>query len=106
MIVAKKDTELFFSTCKFLKVDQYETERQREQRLNQIIRKPLLAKFADPKDPSNPPHIIVSRAYKYIKQVIKHSLSTTEIESVLNPSSEHLEHVQYSENTNNKQRTM
>ncbi len=85
--------ELFFSTCKFLKIDQYETERQREERLNEIIRKPLLAKFADPKDPSNPPHIIVSRACKYKKQVIKHSLSTTEIESVLKTlSSEHLDY--------------
>ncbi len=39
----------FYCTCKFLKIDQYETERQREERLNEIIRKPLLAKFADPK---------------------------------------------------------
>ncbi len=88
-------SELLLSTGRF-PISPNETERQREERLNQKIRKPLLAKYADPNDPHNPPCIIVSRACKYKKQVVKHSLSTTEIENVLKtpsgPSGEHLDY--------------
>ncbi len=69
-----------------------ETERQQEERLNQVIRKVLLDLHLLP-DPHNPPHFIVSRACKYNKQVVKHSLRTREIESVLmSPTNQHLDY--------------
>ena len=64
-----------------------ETERQREERINQVIWKPLLHLLVDPSNPNNPPHIIVSRARKYNKEVVRHSLSTAEI-----ISNEHLDY--------------
>ncbi len=86
----KEWPELLFSTVKRPKISLLETERQREERLNQVIRMPLLARYADP---NNPPRIIVSRACKYKTEVVKHSLSTPEIESVLKmPSDEHLDY--------------
>ena len=84
----KEWPELLFSTVKRPKISLLETERQREERLNQVIRMPLLARYADPKNPSHPPRIIVSRACKYNKQVVKHSLSTPEIESILKTPSD------------------
>ncbi len=89
----KEWPELLFSTVKCPKISLLETERQREERLNQVIRMPLLARYADPKNPSHPSRIIVSRACKYKTEVVKHSLSTQEIESVLKmPSDEHLDY--------------
>ncbi len=85
--------ELIFSTGTFPKNSLTETERQREERLNQIIRMPLLSQLAVPNNPSNPPRIIISRACKYKTEVVKHSLSTPEIESILKtPSNEHLDY--------------
>ncbi len=84
---------LFSTTCP--KISPFETERQREERLNQAIRM-LLPPYADSSDPSNPPHFIVSRACEYkIERVkaVKHSLSTREIENILRtPSDEHLDY--------------
>ncbi len=74
--------ELMFSTRKFLKISPNETERHREERLNQI-RIQLLALLANPGDLSKTPQIIVGRACKYYKQVGKHSLFTPEIENFL-----------------------
>ncbi len=76
--------ELLFRKAKVFKNLPTETERHREERLNEVIRKPLLALLADP---HNPPHIIVSRACKYNKEVVKHRLSTPEI-----ISNEHLDY--------------
>ncbi len=85
----KEWPELLFSTVKCPKISPIETERQREERLNHVIRMPLLAEYSDPQ---NPPNIIVSRACKYKTEVVKHSLSTPEIESILKtPSNEHLD---------------
>ncbi len=85
----KEWPELVFSQVKCPKISPIETERQREERLNHVIRMPLLAEYSDPK---NPPRIIVSRACKYKTEVVKHSLSTPEIESILKtPSNEHLD---------------
>ncbi len=91
----KEWPELLFSTVKCPKISLLETERQREERLNQVIRMPLLAQLAiaDPNNPTNPPRIIISRACKYSTEVVKHSLSTPEIESILKtPSDEHLDY--------------
>ncbi len=72
---------------KFPKIPPNETERQREERLNQI-RKQLLARYADP---NNPSQIIVSRACSYEGVVRgKLSLTTPEIENVL--TSQHLDY--------------
>ncbi len=77
------------------KISQFETERQREERLNQDIRIPLLAEYADPNDPHNPPRIIISRACEYKTEsfeVLKHSLSTPAIEIILRTPDEHLDY--------------
>ncbi len=91
--LGKKGPQLLFSTGKYLKISTFETERQREERLNLLIRVPLLAKYADP---HNQPHIIVSRVCEYKTepfQVVKNSLSTPVIESILRtPSDEHLDY--------------
>ncbi len=73
---------------KFPKISPNETERQREERLNQI-QKQLLARYADP---NNPSQIIVSRACRYTEGVVrgKLSLTTPEIENVL--TSQHLDY--------------
>ena len=89
--LGEKGPQLLFSTSKSPK-SPFETERQREERLNKEIRMPLLAEYADPNDPSNLPCIIVSRACKYNKQVV-HSLSTTEIQNIIKtPNDEHLDY--------------
>ncbi len=85
----KEWPELVFSQVKCPKISLLETERQREERLNQVIRMPLLVQYTDSQ---NPPRIIVSRACKYKTEVVKQSLSTPEIESILKTaSSEHLD---------------
>ncbi len=98
--LGKKGPQLLFSTTKRSK-SPFETERQREERLNKEIRTQLAEPKSDPKNPStivicvdpNDPSIIVSRACKYNKQVVKHSLSTPEIQNVLKtPSDEHLDY--------------
>ncbi len=66
--------ELLFTEEKIVKNSPMETERQREDRINKFIRQ-LLVPYADP----NNPLIIISRACKYNTEVVKHSLSTTEI---------------------------
>ncbi len=88
-ILEKEWPELLFSKEKFPKISSpFETERQREESLNQIIRMPLFGSD----NPSNSPRIIVSRACKYSTEVVKHSLSTPEIESILKiPNGEHLD---------------
>ena len=91
--LGKKGPQLLFSTGKCPKISLFETERQREERLNLLFRMPLLVKYADP---NNPPHIIVSRACEYKTEpfeVVKNSLSTPVIESILRtPSDEHLDY--------------
>ncbi len=87
-ILEKEWPELLFSKEKFPKISPFETERQREERLNQIIRMPLFVSD----NPSNSPRIIVSRACKYSTEVVKNSLSTPEIESILRtPNGKHLD---------------
>ncbi len=89
--LGEKGPQLLFSTSKSPK-SPFETERQREERLNKEIRMPLLAKYTDPNDPSNLPCIIVSRACKYNKQVVN-SLSITEIQNIIKtPNGEHLDY--------------
>lgn len=72
---------------KFLKIPPNETERRREERLNQI-RMSLIAKYPVP---DNTSQIIVSRACKYKGDVGgKLSLTTLEIENVL--TSQHMDY--------------
>ena len=99
--LGKKGPQLLFSTTKRSKSPFETEERQREERLNKEIRTRLAEPKSDPNNPSiivscvdpNDPSIIVSRACKYNKQVVKHSLSTPEIQNVLKtPSDEHLDY--------------
>ena len=83
-----------FSTRSFPRTSLNETERHREERLNQIWIQ-LQTLLVDPKDPNKIPHIIVGRACKYYKEVSKHSLSTPEIENVLTIPACNDQHLDY-----------
>ncbi len=69
--------ELLYRKVKLTKISPLETERQREERLNCLIRKPLLDLLAD--HPYIKPQIIFSRACMYKTPLVRHSMSAPEI---------------------------
>ena len=81
-----------FLIIEFPKISLDEAERQREERLNDTIRKPLIAKFTQ--DPRNPPNIIISRVCKYTQEVTaKNNLTTLDVETALcSPFNQHLDY--------------
>ena len=81
-----------FLVVEFPKRSPCETERQREERLNDTVRKPLLTALAQ--EPNNPPCIIISRVCKYNKPVVaKNHLTTFDVETALSsPYDQHLDY--------------
>lgn len=70
-----------FVIGKFAKINELESERDREERLNQQIRIPLL-NWLFPQTPPPRSAIIISRVCKYTKYVVP-ELTTSEIETAL-----------------------
>ena len=81
-----------FLIVEFPKRSSDETERQREERLNDTIRKPLLITLAQ--DPSSPPRILIGRVCKYTKSVApKNDINTLDVETALmSPFDQHMDY--------------